>query len=71
MYMTFLRKNQSMQIKEITKKKNKGEMLVYEKIRQKQKKKINVCTLTLQRGRGFSHLNSQDVQDGWYTPNVI
>ena len=39
MYITSLRKNQSMQIKEITKKKKKGKMLVYEETRQKQKKK--------------------------------
>ena len=60
-----------MQIKEITKKKNKGEMLVYEKIRQKQKKKINVCTLTLRRGWGYPHLKCQSVKDRWHTPNVI
>ena len=46
MYITSLRKNQSIQIKEITKKKKKGKMLVYEETRQKQKKKLALKTLT-------------------------
>ena len=71
MYITLLRKNQSMQIKEITEKKKKGKMLVYEETRQKQKKKINMNTLTLQRGWGYPHPKWQDVHDGQHTPNVI
>ena len=42
-------------------------MLVYEETRQKQNKKINISTLTLQRGWGYPHPKRQDVQDGWHT----
>ena len=69
MYITSLRKNQSMQIKEITKKKKKGKMLVYEETRQKQKKKTSI--LTLQRGWRYPHSKRQDVQDGQHTQNAI
>ena len=69
MYITSLRKNQSMQIKEITEKKKKGKMLVYEETRQKQKKKTSI--LTLQRGWRYPHPKRQDVQDGQHTQNAI
>ena len=40
MYITSLRKDQSMQLKEITKKKEKGKMLVFEEQDKNRRKKL-------------------------------
>ena len=51
MYITLLRKNQSMQVKKLWKRKKEGKYLVYEETRQKQNQEININTL-LCRGDG-------------------